>query len=105
MTLRDIEQFMMRVPAAQFQLIAHLVKWILNDEATEINRAWMMLDGKEYTDGLAMSYMMQIHDLLMLRPINALLAATITFEDGTTARMWVEVMNKIATLSFTGDTT
>jgi hypothetical protein len=46
-----------------------------------------------------MSYMMQVHDMIMLRSVNALIAVTVTVV-GEDLTMFVEVYENLAKLSF-----
>jgi len=98
----DITKYGMAIPAAQFPLIAHLVKWMISSDDVEVSRAYMILDGKRYQDGIFTSYMMQVHDMIMLRPINALIAATITIDEQDFT-VFLEVYEGLAKLSFGKD--
>ena len=100
MNPKDILRYTMCVPPAQFPLIAHFVKWLITPEDVELGPAFMTLDNSKYEDGLAMSYMMQVHDLLMLRPVDALIAANLNFH-GTVVRLWISVDKRYAWIRFT----
>lgn len=102
MSLQDILKYNIVIPAPQFHLIAHFVKWFLVPEDIEMSLAYMILDGKKYQDGLFMSYMMQIHDMIMLRSVHALVAATVTVA-GEDFIIFVEVYENLAKLSFRKD--
>lgn len=100
MTPKDILKYIIAVPPAQFPLIAHFVKWLTASDDTELSPGFMILDGVQYKDGIVMSYMMQVHDILMMKPIEALIAANMEFA-GEEVQMWIRVENKVAMLWFT----
>jgi hypothetical protein len=101
MTPKHITLYKMAVPPAQFPLIAHFVKWLTVPEDVELSKGYMILDGQKYTDGLPMSYMMQVHDILMMRPVSAIIGANLMFH-GVDVRMWIRVDEYFATLWFEG---
>jgi len=100
MTPKDILKYGMNIPPPQFPLIAHFVKWLITSDDVELSKAFMVLDGSKYNDGLFMSYLMQVHDMLMMRRIEAVIAADLTIS-GEEARIWVRVDKDFAMLWFT----
>lgn len=100
MTPKNIIMYKIVVPPAQFPLIAHFVKWLTVPEDVELSRGYMALDGKKYHDGLPLSYMMQVHDMLMMRPVSAIIGADLMFH-GEDVRMWIRVDEYFAMLWFT----
>lgn len=99
MSPSNILQYKMAVPPAQFPLIAHLIKWITHSDDVECSRAVMIMDGRKYRDGLFTSYMMQLHDTLMIRRVEAILGANINYH-GFKAMAVVKVTDTLATLDF-----
>jgi hypothetical protein len=99
MSPQDILSYKMAIPPAQFPLIAHLVKWVTHSDDVECSRAIMIMDGVKYRDGLLTSYMMQIHDTLMMRRVEALLGANIDYY-GLKAMIVIKVTDNLATLDF-----
>lgn len=102
MSLDNILKYGMCIPAPQFPLIAHFVKWFITSDDIKISPAYMILDGQKYTGGLLMSYMAQLNDLLMLKPVSGLIATTITVA-GKEFTIFVEVYEHLAKLSFRKD--
>ena len=92
-----------KVPVQLFTLIAHAVKYAMANELkeAEVEYTVLYLDKRKYQDGLAMSYLMQIHDFLMIRKdIDSILICRYILED-TTFVLHVAITGGWAELRFT----
>ena len=99
----NILEITIKVPVQLFTIIAHAVKYVMANELkeAEVEYTVLYLDKRKYQDGLAMSYLMQIHDFLMIREdVDGILICRYTLE-GTTFAMHIAITGGWAELKFT----
>ena len=89
------------LPVAQIHLVAHFIKWLINQEGVqEFGDSVVAIDGKDYSGQLTMSAFKMVWDLSMVRPISATILAKVRFDSGEEFTIWLEVNPDIVDLSF-----